>query len=294
MTMRIDVNGLRLTYGDVAALDNLSLSLEGNKIFGLLGRNGSGKTTLLSVLAAFRQQTSGEVQINGQPVFENPAITSQIALVRETGAPVYDDDKVEEALRYAAYLRSTWDASYAEQLIERFEIPTKIKVSQLSRGKRAAFGIVLGLASRAPLTMFDETHLGMDAPSRYAFYDELLNDYMAQPRAFIISTHLIEEVSSLFEEVVIIDEGRLVVHDETEALLSRGVAITGPADAVDRHVDGLTVIGEKQLGRTKSVMVYGDLDDAQRQRAKADQLDLEAIALQDLFVHLTTQRGDDA
>lgn len=294
MIERIDIDRLTLRYGDVTALDGLSLSLEGGKIYGLLGRNGSGKTSLLSVLAAFRKPTSGDVRINGQPVFENQAITSQIAFIRESGDTVEDTEKVESAMRYAAYLRPNWDAEYAARLLERFEVPTKARIGSLSRGKRSALGIVLGLAARAPLTIFDETYLGMDAPSRYAFYDELLNDYMAHPRTFIISTHLIEEVSRLFENVVIIDRGRLVVHDDVETLLDRGTAVTGPADVVDRFVNGYTVIGTRQLGRTKSAMVYGHLDPEQRAEARAAGLDLEPLALQDLFVHLTEPRGDQS
>ena len=154
--------------------------------------------------------------------------------------------------------------------------------------------MVLGLAARAPLTMFDETYLGMDAPSRQVFYDEVLADYMAYPRTFVISTHLIEEVSAIFEQVTIIDRGRLLVQEETETLLGQGVAITGPAEVVDQHADGLTVIGMRQLGRTRSVMVYGALDAARRQEARAAGLEIEPLALQDLFIHLTTPKGADA
>jgi ABC-2 type transport system ATP-binding protein len=292
MTMRIEVANLTLTYGDVTALDDMTFALEGGKIHGLLGRNGSGKSSLLSVMAAFRKANSGEVRIDGQPVFENPAVTSRIALIREGGDTVEDSEKASEALRWAAYLRPNWDADYAAQLIERFQVPMDKSLGEMSRGQRSALGIVLGMASRAPLTMFDETYLGLDAPSRYAFYDEILNDYMANPRTFVVSTHLIEEVSSIFEEVLIIDKGRLLRHEETESLLSRGVAVTGAADAVDRFARGLTVIGQRQLGRTKSTMVYGQVDDRQRLEARAAGLELEPIALQDLFVHLTDPEGD--
>jgi ABC-2 type transport system ATP-binding protein len=148
-------------------------------------------------------------------------------------------------------------------------------------------GVVVGLAGRAPLTMLDETYLGMDVPARHAFYDVLLADYMAHPRTIILSTHLIEEVSSLFEEVVIIDRGRLVVHEDTQTLLSRGTAVTGHCAQVDAFTTGLNVLGVKQLGRTKSAMVYGDLDDAQRRKAVEAGLELGPIAMQDLFVQLT-------
>lgn len=292
MTLSIEVKDLQVRYGEVTALDGLTFRLDGGKIYGLLGRNAAGKTSLLSVLAGFRKATAGEVLIDGQPVFENPWITRKIALIREAADTVAKDESVESALSFAAYLRPDWDAEYAARLIERFELPLKQKVGELSLGKKSALGVVLGLASRAPVTMFDESHLGMDAPSRYAFYDELLADFMRQPRTIVVSTHLIEEVSSLFEEVVIIHEGKVLLHDETETLRSRGASLTGPAEAVDRLVGGLRVLGEKHLGRTKSATIYGDLNDERRRQARAAGLDLEPIALQDLFVHLTDSIGD--
>jgi ABC-2 type transport system ATP-binding protein len=117
---------------------------------------------------------------------------------------------------------------------------------------------------------------------------------MAHPRTFVISTHLIEEVSSLFEEVVIIDSGRLVLHDDADALRSRGVAITGPAEVVDSFVNGHTVLGVRQLGPTKCTTIYGAIDEALRERARAAGLDLGPVGLQDLFVHLIQRPGGTA
>lgn len=291
MTMRIDARNVRLSYGDVAALDDLSVSLEGNRIIGLLGRNGSGKTTFLSALAAFHQPDSGEILVNGEPVYENSALTTQIALIREGGDVVDEDEPIKEALRFGAWFRPNWNAELADELIERFEISRKAKLSAMSRGQRSAVGIVLGLAARAPITIFDETYLGMDAPSRYAFYDVLLKEYIDQPRMFILSTHLIEEVSSVFEEVAIIDRGKVLLHEATDDLLGRGTSVTGAATAVDQFVAGMTVIGSRELGRTRSAMVFGELTDDQRRAARQAGLELDPIDLQDVFVHLTTPKG---
>jgi ABC-2 type transport system ATP-binding protein len=291
MTLSIDVENLQVRYKDVTAIDNLTFSLTGGKIYGLLGRNGSGKTSLLSVLAAFRKPSAGEVRIDGQPVFENGRITQHVSLIAETGPSVNKDYKISDMLDIVRHLRPSWDATYADALLERFEIPVRKSIAELSLGQRSTVGIILGLATRAPVTIFDESHLGMDVPSRIAFQEELLADFMANPRTIIISTHLIEELSALFEEVVIIDQGQLVAHDETEALRMRGSSVTGPADEVDRFVRGLRVLSEKQLGRTKSATIYGELDDAQRRQAHAAGLDIAPISLQELLVHLTQSPG---
>lgn len=289
--MRIETRDLRLRYGSTTALDGLSITLGGGKIYGLLGRNGSGKTSLLSVLGAFRKQSSGTVLMDGEPVFENGRISRQVCLIRTNVDTLGQFARVEAALEFAGQLWPNWDAGYAASLLERFNLSARKRIGALSRGQRSALGAVLGLAARTPVTLFDESHLGMDAPTRYAFYDALLSDFMTHPRTFIISTHLIEEVGSLFEEVVIIDEGRLVLHDDVDTLRSRGAAVTGPAAAVDRIVNGHTVLSERELGPTKSTTIYGPIDDELRERARTAGLELGPVGLQDLFVHLTRPGG---
>lgn len=284
--MRVDVRDLVLRYGETTALDGLTFTLESGKIYGLLGRNGSGKSSLTSVLAAFRRQTSGEALVDGRPVFENAGLTRGIALVREEGEAI-TIGTAEDALYFAEGLRPNWDAGYARSLLETFGIPPKANVKAMSKGQRSALGVVVGLASRAPLTMFDEAHLGMDVPSRQAFHDALLADYMAHPRTFLLASHLIEEAAPLFEEVLVIDRGRLVVQEDAGTLLARGASVTGPAARVDAFTAGLTVLGVKDLGPTRSAMVYGDLDDTRRREAVEAGLELGPVAMQELFVHLT-------
>ncbi|MEU4544153.1 ABC transporter ATP-binding protein [Nonomuraea dietziae] len=281
--MRIDIDNLRVAYGETVAIDALSLRLDAGKIYGLLGRNGAGKTSLLSVLAGFRRHSGGTVLADGSPIFENWLTTREISLIRDAGETV-NLGTVEDALYFAEDLRPRWDAAYAQELIDLFKLDRKKNVKSMSKGQRSAVGVVVGLASRAPLTMFDESYLGMDAPSRQAFYDALLADFMAHPRTIILSTHLIEEVSSLFEEVVIIDKGRLVVHSPADELVAMGSAVTGPAEQVEEFTRDLTVLGSKQLGPTRSVMVYGPLDHAEARKAG---LETGPIAMQELFIHLT-------
>lgn len=290
--MKIEIQDVSLAYGDTQALNHVRATVDGPGIVGLLGRNGSGKSSLLSVMAAFRPSDQGVVTYDGQPVWENPAITSQIALIREGGDVHGEDEKIDEIFRYAAWLRPNWNADMAEELVDAFRIPRKTKLDSMSRGQRSAVGVVLGLASQTPVTMFDETYLGMDAPARVLFYDLLLKEYIERPRTFIISTHLIEEVSRILEQVIIIHEGEVLMQTATDDLLGQGVAVTGPADRVDAFVGGLTVIGARDLGRTRSTTVFGSLTADQRQQARADGLELTPLELQDLFVHLTTGKDE--
>jgi ABC-2 type transport system ATP-binding protein len=284
----IEAIGLGKRFGTVDAVRDVSFSLPGGRICGVLGRNGAGKTTLLSMLAGYERPSSGTVLVDGEPVFENPVATAKICLVRGTGDASSPSVGVRDLLDFARRLRPGWDADYAATLVEQFAVPVDQQVKALSHGKRCALGITIGLASRAPVTIFDESYLGLDAPSRYAFYDALLADVLEHPRTVIVSTHLIEEVGTLFEDVLILDEGRLLLHEDADTLRGAGSAVTGDIALVDSFTLGLDVLGEKTLGRTKSAMVYGPLDERRLAQARQVGLDLGPIALQDLFVHLTS------
>jgi ABC-2 type transport system ATP-binding protein len=289
MSPTLRFNNLVVRYGDTVAIDGLDLTLGGHGIHALLGRNGSGKSTLLSVAAGLRRPSAGTVTLDAEPVFENEGATTQICLIRESGDTVEDSESIETAFRYAGDMRPFWDEAYARRLLDVFKLSLKTRVGALSRGQRSALGCILGLAARAPVTLFDEVYLGLDAPSRYAFYDALLADYMNHPRLIVLSTHLIEEVARLFSEIVILHEGKLVLQEEAEALQGRGASLIGPADAVARATAGMTVLATKSLGPTQSVAVYG-ADRELARRAMAEGLEMGTLPLQDLFVHLT--QGD--
>lgn len=291
MTATLTVEQLTYRYGDVLALDRISLELNAPGIHGLLGRNGSGKTTLMSLAAGLRRPREGQIRLNGQPVFENYAATTEICIIRESGDTTAEwSETIEDGLAFARDMRPYWDETYARKLLDRFELTPKRAVAQLSRGQRARFACLLGLASRAPLTMFDESYLGMDAPARYDFYDALLEDYMAHPRMILVSSHHIEEIAKLFEDVIIIEDGKVLLHESAEALRGRGLTITGPAAAVDGLAAGGTVLSERSLGSTKSVALY-NAPDTLVQQARAAGLETSLLPIQDIFVHLTAKRG---
>ncbi len=286
MSPILTIDNLTVRYGDTVAVDGLSLTLEGHGIHGLLGRNGSGKSSLLAVIAGLRQASGGRVLLEGQPIFENEDATTQICLIRESGDTVEGSETVATALRYAGDMRPYWDQAYAEHLLATFKLDSKSRVGALSRGQRSALGCILGLAARSPVTLFDEVYLGLDAPSRYAFYEALLADYMDHPRLIVLSTHLIEEVARLFSDVIIIHEGKLLLREDAETVQGRGVSLIGPEAAVARATDGMTILATKSLGPTRSVAVYGQRDEI-RERARQEGLEVGALPLQDLFVHLT-------
>ncbi len=282
----VQLQGLTSRYGRTVALDDVDLDVRGGVITGLLGRNGSGKTTAASVIAAFRRPASGRVLVDGEDPWENERVVPQVLLVRESG-DVLVDKTLRDNLSLTEESRPDFSRETAERLLERFELDPSSRPAKLSRGKKSAFGIVQAIAARASLTILDEVHLGLDAPSRYAFYDELIADYVEHPRTIILSSHLIDEIERLIEDVVVLDRGRVLLARDAQSLREQGLSVTGPAGAVESFVTGRTVLGRQHLGGTAQVTVLGVVDGADAARARETGLELGPVPLQDLFVHLT-------
>lgn len=204
MNYAVEINRLTKSFSQVTAIDEVSFSLEAGKIYGLLGRNGAGKTTIMHMITAQLFPTSREIKVFGQHPYENNRVLSQICFIKES-QKYPDSFRVIDVLEAAQAFFPNWDRDYAYSLIEEFRLPLKRGMKKLSRGMLSSVGIVIGLASRAPLTIFDEPYLGLDAVARNLFYDRLLEDYSEHPRTVVLSTHLIDEVSNILEHVIVID-----------------------------------------------------------------------------------------
>lgn len=272
-------------YAEVNALDGVTLSLEEHRIHGLLGRNGAGKTTLMKLLTGQIFASSGSMEVLGGNPVENVDVLSQTAFIQES-QKYPDTFRPIDVLRIAAGAYPHWDQAYAEQLIERFQLPTKRLIKKLSRGQLSAIGIVLGLASRAPLTFFDEPYLGLDAVARRMFYDALLHDFSEHPRTIVLSTHHIDEVANLLEHVVILDQGKVLLDADTDELHDAALTVSGRADEVDAFITGREVLEHTRLGSLATATLSAR--DGDERAARHAGLDISPVSLQALFVHLTT------
>ncbi|PPF19801.1 MULTISPECIES: ABC transporter ATP-binding protein [unclassified Rathayibacter] len=291
MSAVIEVHDLTKNYGRMRAVDAIGFALEENRIHGLLGRNGAGKTTLMSLLTGQEFASSGEIRVFGQSPVENAAVLSRTCFIKES-QKYPDDFKVKHVLRSAPWFFDGWDEAFARELVEDFRLPVDRKIKKLSRGQLSAIGVIVGLASRAPLTFFDEPYLGLDAVARQLFYDRLLQDFAEHPRTVVLSTHLIDEVSSLLEHVLVIDQGRLVVDSDAEELRGAAATVIGPRQAVESFTAGREVIARSALGSRASATLPR-LDDAGRASAARHGLELESVPLQQLVVQLTTGKASE-
>lgn len=289
----IEVAGLTKRYRDALAVDDVSFEIEKDRIYGLLGRNGAGKTTVMSILTAQNFATAGTVRVFGDQPYENPRVLRRMCFVRES-QKYPDDARPGHAFATARLFFPNWDQELADRLVDDFQLPMRKRIKKLSRGQLSAVGVIIGIASRAEITFFDEPYLGLDAVARQIFYDRLLADYTEHPRTVILSSHLIDEVSNLIERVLVIDRGRIIMDEDTDAVRDRAANIVGDSAAVDAFVRGREVIHRESLGHVSSVTVLGALTHADRRELASAGLDVAPVSLQQLIVRTTQHASSES
>ena len=273
-------------YKDTKVLTDIDLTIEKGKIYGLIGRNGVGKTTLLSIMSAQNPPTEGEVTLDGEPVWENAAALRRICFSRELNAMngnMPNTVKVKEYLRMASFYYENWDKEMADRLVKKFGLDIKKQMIKLSKGMLSMVTIIVALASKAEYTFLDEPVAGLDVVARDDFYRLLIDEYAESGRTFIISTHIIDEASDVFEEVVVLKSGKILLKENTETLLSRAVHISGSKEEVDRISEGHTCYESGSTGRSKGVTVL--LDEGQSLESGTN-VNVQKMTLQQLFVAL--------
>lgn len=285
--MSIELQGISKQFKGTQALHKIHAAFEAGSIHGLLGRNGAGKTTLLNIMAGYDLANQGSVVIDGTVLKDQQSLIQQICYVRETEKP-WEEYKLKKLLTFFKLNTPNWDEEYAMALMSRYQLNPNKKYSQLSRGMKSLFGAIRGLASRSPITLFDEPVLGLDAAMRQMFYDDLLEDYTKHPRTILISTHLIDESEQLFEYITFIHQGQIMLQGATDAILQRGLTLSGRKEAVERAIQGKQVLHTEQLGGHVGVLLW-DVPEEEQRAWQQSGLDVGSASLQKLFVHLTAQ-----
>ncbi|MGG3521690.1 ABC transporter ATP-binding protein [Bacillus pseudomycoides] len=286
MTIVVKTEELTKQYKKKVAINGLTFSLEEHKIYGLLGRNGAGKTTLLHLLTGQIVSSKGSVSIFNENVYENSHALQNICFVK-VKEEIYSNYKVKEIFKLCNMFYKNWDQKFAEELAVKFQIDVNQKYDKLSHGMQTVVGIIKGLASRAPITIFDEPTTGLDAAHRELFYSMLLEDYGNHPRTIILSTHLVEEVAHVVEDVLILKEGEVVVQSAVEDLLQQGHYISGRKDKVDEFMINKNVVYRELFGNKRIGVIWGELSKEDYKYLESEELEIEGVSLQKLFIYIT-------
>lgn len=291
MTM-IQCEQLAKNFGSHKTLKNITCAIESEKIVGIIGRNGAGKSTLLNLLAGYLQPTSGSCHILGEHPFNNIQTAANTILI---------DDRLsfsnyltlEEILVMGADFYPNWQGELAFKLLDFAQLAKKEKHQDLSKGQLATFNLIYGLASRCALTILDEPMNGMDEAIRSDFYRAILKEYIAFPRTILIASHHLQELESILEEILLIDDGVVIAHAPIDELKQQLIAITGPSHALAPLLADAILYAKKDLGNMTTAVVDASTLFIQEEVLQEKGITKTYLSASEVCMYLTSKEGRD-
>ncbi len=214
MATILEYKNVNKSFGDKQVLKDINLKIESSKIVGLLGKNGSGKSTLFKLANDLLTLSSGEILVDGKPI--SPETKSVISYLPER---TYLDSsmKVSDAINVFETFYNDFDKSKAEQLLIDLQLDKDMRLSKMSKGMKEKVQLVLVMSRNAKIYILDEPLGGVDPASRDYILQTILINFNKNATLFI-STHMISDIEKILDEVVFIDEGKIVLHENAEKL----------------------------------------------------------------------------
>ncbi len=270
-------------YGKTVAIDALSLTLREKQIYCLLGCNGAGKTTLMNLIAGKISATSGEVSVDGLTV-TTLAMPDKVRYIE--AAKSQFNMRIEALLKLAAGVDDCFDMDFALRMVDKFRLNKRKKYNALSFGMKTMVTTIISLASNSGIILLDEPVLGFDAVMRAQFYDLLRESFEAHPRIIVVSTHLLDEIATVAEQIIAIDNGKLMFYEDINTIVEKAYKVTGLAADVEEAVRGRNVISRETVGKFTIACAF----DYRPEYCAAEVSDL---SLQELFIQMTGGRTNE-
>lgn len=273
----IEFKNVTKRYGGTNALHDFSIMIDTSGIYCLLGRNGAGKTTMLKTLAGHIAATSGTVEVYGKKV-SMLDMPDRVHFV-EADASQFNVS-LKDLFNFASEINPRFEMDFALELSRRFNLDLKKRYKQLSFGMKAMANTLIALSSGKDILILDEPVLGFDPVMRKTFYDMLQEGCAERPKIVVVSTHIIDEIAKVAEQLIIIDKGRLMLFCDMNEIDEKAYCVTGPAEYVKTATEGLRIIGETKAGGFLSRSIYD------RRIEGTDHYSVSALGLQDFFIEL--------
>jgi ABC-2 type transport system ATP-binding protein len=227
MTAALQAVGLGKRYRHTWALRDCSLAIPEGRVVALVGPNGAGKTTLLQLATGLLAPSAGELRVFGAPPANRAEVLAKIGFLAQD-KPLYHSFTVAEMLRYGARLNPRWDHAVADRWLARLQLPPDRRVGQLSGGQRTQLAVALALAKRPWLLLLDEPMADLDPLVRHDLTRLLMETVAAEGLTVVVSSHVLAELATICDYLVLLAVGRVQLAGDTEALLAGHKLLVGP------------------------------------------------------------------
>lgn len=284
----IEFNHVNKSFKSNHVLNDLNFKIKNGVLTGIIGRNGAGKSTLMKMIAGFIKESSGDVQVFGEHPFNSLKVSANSIFIDDTMS-FSEKLNLKEILREAKRFYSNWDAPLANRLFEYFNFHPNAYYNHLSKGKKNTFNAIIGIAAHCPLTIFDEPTNGMDTAVRKDFYRALLKDYIAHPRTILLSSHHLEEIEDLLEDILLVHNGVAHFHGPITELQEMYVKLVGKPHSLPTHLATKKVMDKKTTALSSEAIIENKFTPEEKARLTEDAIKMIPVSANDAYLLLTTE-----
>ena len=282
----IEAINLIKTFEEIRALDRLTLTVPENAVYGLVGPNGAGKSTLIRHLTGIYRQDAGELRINGEPVYENPAVKAKIASIPDE-IPFWSQATIEDMMRFYASVYPQFDRQYYEQLGRVFDLDEKRMMRKLSKGQQKLAAFRFALAQRPEMLVLDEPLDGLDPVNRRTVWGLILGEVAERGTTVLVSSHNLRELEDVCDHVGIMNRGRMLLERSLSELQENMVKIQLVLPDGTELPGDLELLHEGRTGRLRQLILRGSAEELSARLSACEPLfmDVLPLTLEEIFIY---------
>lgn len=284
----IEVKNLNKSFGNFKSLDNLSLNVKKGSVYGLVGPNGAGKTTFIKNLMGIYRPDSGSMTVNGEEVYENPALKQKIIYISDD-LFFFTTYSILDTAKLYADIYKDWDWETFNKLKEIFKIDVKRKCFRLSKGMQKQVAFWLGICTKPDLMVLDEPMDGLDPVMRKNTWSLLLQDVVEREMTVLVSSHNLRELEDVCDHVGIMFNGKLVLEKQLDDVKGEihKLQIAFKDGVPQEFKDSINILHESYFGSVYTCIVRGTTDEITSTANKFNPLicDILPLTLEEIFIY---------
>ena len=282
----IEIKNVVKEFDGFRALDDLSMTVPSGSVYGLVGPNGAGKSTIIRHLTGIYRQDSGEVLVDGQPVFENPSVKNRIAYIPDD-IFFFSNASIGEMARFYRSIYPQFDAERFKKLGEVFGLDTKRQMRKLSKGmqKQAAFWMMMAL--RPEFLVLDEPVVGLDPVMRRQIWSIVMADVAENGTTVLVSSHNLRELEDVCDHVGIMNKGKIMIERTLSELQEGIIKLQLALPDGGTLPDGLDILHKTSTGRLQTIILHGASAELEEKLSPCKPLfmDFVPLTLEEIFIY---------
>ena len=284
----IKINNLSKTYGNKLVLENVNLEIKEGKVYGLIGRNGAGKTTLMKVLSDQIINYQGEIYYKDTNILLSNQLKKNLIYIGEDFLTYnLKEKKLTKTINYIKKLYPKFNQERFDELSALFKIDLLAKYKKLSYGNQSLFRNIIALSLQAQFLLLDEPSTGLDEINRDLFYGKLIEYQEIDNSTIIISSHILSDIEKIVTDLLILNEGKIIVNDPIDVLLEKAFVVTINAENLHFFVSK-NIIKKSNIGKQIILYVYDSFSNDEMRKIK-EIADIKRLNLKELFLALTKE-----